>query len=140
VKYDPANPSRVAIVSVIPAGMMGGGAAMGAPMASNMMNPQQTEAMLFQYQAANQQIIKVGLQAPARVIQYMPLGINVNGNNPVVNLMLEVHPVSRPVFTAMAQGILVSEASIVKYQPGQTITVRYDPNDLTKVAVEHSGG
>ena len=139
VKYDPANPSRVAIVSVMAGGMMGG-AGMSAPLAGGMVNQQQTEQMLFQFQAANEQIIKTGLQATATVLQYMPMGINVNGNNPVVNLMLEIHPVSRPAFTAQAQGIVVSESSVPKYQPGQTITVRYNPGDLTRVAVEHSGG
>jgi hypothetical protein len=141
VKYDPANPSHVAIVSaVIGGGMMGG--MMGAPAAAapaGMMNTQQTEQMLMQYQAANEQIARTGLSAPARVLQYMPMNINVNGENPVVNLMVEVQPVSRPPFTAQAVGVVISQASIPKYQPWQMITLRYNANDLTKVAVEHSG-
>lgn len=138
VKYDSSNPSRVAIVSVVTGGIMGG-AAMGAPGAGNLMNPQQTEQMLMQYQAASDQILKTGLQARAKILQYLPLGINVNGNNPVVNLVVEVQPVSRAPFTAQVQGVAVSELSIPKYQPGQMVTVRYDPVDVTKVAVEHSG-
>lgn len=137
VKYDPATPSRVAIVGVAAGGMLGG-AAGGVP-AAGMLNSQQAEQMLKQYDAANEQLIKTGLQATAKVLQYMPIGIDVNGNNPAVNLMLEVHPVSRQNFTSQAQGVVISEASVPKYQPGQMITVRYNPNDLTKVAVEHSG-
>ena len=137
VKYDPANPSRVAIASVVPGGMAA--AQMGAQMAPNMLSPQQVEQMLRQYDAANQQLIATGTQSIAKVLQYMPMGINVNGNNPAVNLMLEVHPDNGPAFTSQAQGIVIAEASIYKYQPGQTITVRFNPNDLTKVAVEHSG-
>ena len=141
VKYDPANPSRVAIASVVAGGMAAPqmAAAMGAQAAPNMLSPQQVEQMLRQYDAANQQLIATGTQCIAKVLQFMPMGINVNGNNPAVNLMLEVHPDNGPAFTSQAQGIVIAEASIYKYQPGQTITVRYNPNDLTKVAVEHSG-
>ena len=141
VKYDPANPTHVAIVSInMGGGMMGGGGYMGAPaMGGGMMNPQQTEQMLRQYDAANQQLIHTGMQAPARVLQYMPMNITVNGDNPVVNLMVEVQPVSRPPFNAQASGIVIVQASVPRYQPGQMITVRYNPADLTRVAVEHSG-
>lgn len=143
VKYDPAKPNEVAIASILqsaPAmggmpGVMAGGMAGGA---SNL-NPSQVEQMLRSYQAANEQISKTGLQARATVIQFSPMGINVNGNNPAVNLMLEVHPTTGPAFTSQAQGIVIAESSIPKYQPGQMITVRYNPNDPTRVAVERSG-
>jgi hypothetical protein len=137
VKYDPANPSRVAIASVVSGGMAA--PQMGAQMAPNMLSPQQVEQMLRQYDAANQQLIATGTQAIAKVLQFMPMGINVNGSNPAVNLMLEVHPDNGSAFTSQASGIVIAEASIYKYQPGQTITVRFNPSDLTKVAVEHSG-
>ncbi|HET7377699.1 MAG TPA: hypothetical protein VFK30_13380, partial [Anaerolineae bacterium] len=121
-------------------GMMGG-MQMGAPamMAAPAMNPQATEQMLMQLQAMHEQVIKNGAQAHAKVVQYMPMNITVNGNNPVVNLMLEVQPASGAPFNAMVQGVPVAEASIPKYQPGQMITVRYMPNDQLQVAVEHSG-
>ncbi len=143
VKYDPAKPNEVAIASILqsaPAmggmpGVMAGGMAGGA----SAMNPSQVEQMLRSYQAANEQISKTGLQARATIIQFSPMGINVNGNNPAVNLMLEVHPTTGPAFTSQAQGIVIAESSIPKYQPGQMITVRYNPNDQTRVAVERSG-
>lgn len=142
VKYDPANPKEVAIAAILTGGMgMMGGMQMGAPamMAAPAMNPQATEQMLMQLQAMHEQVIKNGAQAPAKVVQYMPMNITVNGNNPVVNLMLEVQPASGAPFNAMVQGVPVAEASIPKYQPGQMITVRYMPNDQLQVAVEHSG-
>jgi hypothetical protein len=133
VKYDPADQSRVAIVGVIAGGIPGtqGG--------SSMMNKQQAEQMLMLYQAANEQLLKTGQSAPAKVLQYMPIGINVNGNNPAVNLIVEVHPVSGATFIAQSQGNLISEANVSKFQPGQMVTVRYNPDDLTEVAVERSG-
>jgi hypothetical protein len=141
VKYDPANPKEVAIAAILSTGMPMMGGMMGAPamMAAPAMNPQATEQMLMQWQGMHENIIKNGLQAQAKVLQYMPMGINVNGNNPVVNLMVEVHPASGAMFNAQVQGLPIAETSIPKYQPGQMITVRYMPNDQTQVAVEHSG-
>ena len=136
VKYDPANPSRVAITGVVPGGAMGGYATPAAP---SSLNPSQIEQMLRQYQALNERLVSTGVQTTARVLQFMPMGINVNGDNPAANLMLEVRAVDGSTFTAQAQGLVISAASVPKYQPNQTITVRYDPSDLTRVAVEHSG-
>lgn len=136
VKYDPANPTEVAIAAIMAGGMMMGG---GMPAAAPMMNTQATEQMLMQLQGVHEQIIKSGTQAQAKVLQYMPMGINVNGNNPVINLMLEVHPAGGAMFNAQVQGLPIAEASVAKYQPGQMITVRYMPNDQMQVAVEHSG-
>lgn len=134
VKYDPAKPSHVAIVSVIASGA----AAAGGAVTYSLLDAQQAEQMLTQHQSANEKLMS-GPQATAKVLQYMPLGPTVNGNNPAVNLILEVYPPSGTAFTAQAEGIVIAEASVPKYQPGQMITVRYDPFDQTKVAVEHSG-
>ena len=133
VKYDPADQKSVAIVSVIAGGQA------GASAGSGLMNAQQAEQMLTLYQAANEQLLKTGQSAPAKVLQYMPMGINVNGNNPAVNLIVEVHPISGAAFTAQSQGNVISEGNVSKFQPGQMITVRYNPDDLTEVAVERSG-
>jgi hypothetical protein len=132
VKYDPAQPSHVAIVSVV------GGAVVRGP-ANSLLNAQQAEQMLTLFIAANEQLFKTGVSAPAKILEYMPMGINVNGNNPAVNFILEVYPASGAAFTAQSQGNLIREANVPKYQPGQMVTVRYNPDDLTKVAVERSG-
>ena len=131
VKYDPAQPNNVAIVSVI-----SGSGATGGP---GLMNKQQAEQLLSRYQADNQRILSSGVSAPAKILQYMPLGVNVNGNNPAVNLIVEVQPAGGASFTAQAHGNVIAEASVYKFQPGQMVTVRYDPEDLTEVALERSG-
>lgn len=114
VKYDPAQPSRVAIVGVI-----AGGVASGGPLAGSLMNAQQAEQMLALCQTANEQLLKSGLAATAKVLQYLPMGINVNGNNPAVTLIVEVHPTSGMAFTAQTQGNVVAEANVPKYQIGR---------------------
>lgn len=67
------------------------------------------------------------------------MGINVNGNNPAVNLIVEVQPPGSASFTAQAHGNIIAETSVYKFQPGQMVTVRYNPEDLSEVALERSG-
>lgn len=131
VKYDPAHPTNVAIVSVI----SGAGASSGP----GLMNREQAEQLLTRYQAENERILTSGVSAPAKILQYMPMGVNVNGNNPAVNLIVEVQPAAIPSFTAQAHGNVIAETSVYKFQPGQMVTVRYNPDDLTEVALERSG-
>ena len=131
VKYDPAQPTSVAIVSVI----SGSAASSG----SGLMNTQQAEQLLTRYQAENERILASGVSAPAKILQYMPMGVNVNGNNPAVNLIVEVQPAGGSSFTAQAHGNVIGEASVYKFQPGQMVTVRYNPEDLSEVALERSG-
>lgn len=137
VKYDPAQPTSVAIVSVITgtgAGMTG-----GATGGTGLMNAQQAEQLLTRYEAENERLLTAGVSAPAKILQYMPMGVNVNGNNPAVNLIVEVQPPGAAPFTAEAHGNVISEASVYKFQPGQMVTVRYNPDDLTEIALERSG-
>jgi|SRR5688572_22420159 len=131
VKHDPAQPTSVAIVSVI-----SGSGASGGP---GFMNRQQAEQFLTRYQAENERILSSGVSAPAKILQYMPMGVNVNGNNPAVNLIVEVQPGGGTYFTAQAHGNVIGEANVYKFQPGQMVTVRYNPEDLTEVALERSG-
>ncbi len=77
------------------------------------------------------------LSARAIVKNYKWLGININGNNPLVELLLEVLPDAGPPFMATVKGA-IAEQSVSKYQVGEEIFVKYDPNDLRKVTIEHS--
>ncbi len=131
VKYDPAQPTSVAIVSVI-----GGSSTNSGP---GLMNREQAEQLLSRYQAENERILSSGVSAPAKILQYIPIGVNVNGNNPAVNLIVEVQPVAVAPFTAQAHGNVIAEASVYKFQPGQMVTVQYNPEDLTEVALARSG-
>ncbi len=135
VKYDPFNTSRVAIVGLAQNQIEGPSIVRGDPSG----DPAQITRMIEAFQKRNQEIETNGLLAPATVLQFTPMGVMVNGNNPAVNLLVEVRPDSAPQFVAQAHGIVIAEGSIPKFQPGERITVRYDPNDLTRVAVERSG-
>ncbi len=161
VSYDPANPKKIHITEV------GGGAsapaqayaAAAAPVAQAMagaaypaaagmpgmpgiqgmpqMNPALVEQQLKQIDAANQALMATGQSAPAQVLAYMDWNVHVNGENPAVTLQLQVNPPGRPSFNAQASGVIVA-SSVPRYQVGSTIWVKYDPNNLTRVTIDHS--
>lgn len=131
VRYDPNDPSKVAIESV--AG--GGGFAMKQNYSPSEIK--QMEEMLTKINNENTALMAYGESARAIVLKYMPMGINVNGNNPAVTLELEVLPDSRKSFKGTAKGV-IAEQSVSKFQPGEEIYVKFDPNDTSKVTIVHS--
>ena len=88
-------------------------------------------------QQAGDLIRLTGKPARAIVKKYTWLGIYVNGNNPYAELEIEVLPADAPAFESKVKGP-ISEQSVAKYQPGQEIFVKYDTNDQTRVAIDHS--
>lgn len=92
---------------------------------------------LLQIQAEQEKIKAIGVYCAAIVVKFTPLGVNVNGNNPYVELELKVMPSDGPAFDAKTTGV-IGEASVPKFQPGEEIFVKYDPHDHSRVAIEHS--
>ncbi len=131
VKIDPKNEMNVVIdFSGIQALTTAGIPQAGADMLL-------LKADLEQMQKDNAAILVSGKPARAIIKKTTLLGANVNGNNPYVELELEVLPDNYPSFPGKAKGV-IAEASLPKYQPGCTIFVKYDLYDNGKVVVEHS--
>jgi hypothetical protein len=142
VSYDPVNPKKIHITEV---GAENGGTtsmtegkpAAGIPGMPADATPAAIELELKQVDAANQVLMVTGQPAPAQVTNYMDWNVHINGENPAVTLLLQVNPPGKPPFMAQVIGVIAA-ASIPKYQPGCTIWVKYDPNNLTKVTIDHS--
>ena len=107
------------------------------PAILNHPNPEAMKSELEQMQKDNEVILVSGKPARAIIKKITLLGVNVNGNNPYVELELEVLPDIMPAFSGKAKGV-VAEASLPKYQPGCTVFVKYDLYDNSKVVVDHS--
>jgi hypothetical protein len=131
VRYDPKNQSKVAIENVT------GGSGLALKQNYSPSEIKQMEEMLTKINNENTALMAYGESARAIVLKYMPMGINVNGNNPAVTLELEVLPDSRKSFKATAMGV-IAEQSVAKFQPGEEIYVKFDPNDTSKVTIIHS--
>jgi hypothetical protein len=81
-----------------------------------------------------QWLLRNGEPAEAEILSISDTGVTVN-DNPRVALRLFVRPKSRTGFEATTK-LLVSRLSLAAFQPGAKIQVRFDPNDLQRVAVE----
>jgi hypothetical protein len=102
-----------------------------------ILNEATLKTELEQIQKDNEAIAASGRSARAIIKKFTSLGANVNGNNPYVELELEVLPENAPSFSGKAKGV-ISETSVNKYQPGSVIFVKYDLYDNSKVAIDHS--
>lgn len=95
------------------------------------------EKKLFDNDTRNKEILAYGTSCRAIVTKYTWLGIYVNGNNPAVEIEAQVLPSDRPSFESTMIGVIM-EQSVPKYQPGEEIFVKYDPNNISKITIEHS--
>ncbi|HRG92553.1 MAG TPA: hypothetical protein PLZ10_06375, partial [Chitinophagaceae bacterium] len=133
VKIDPKNEQNVVLDFT-------GNTTNSAQGISNSFNAGNTDALkaaLEKMQEENNAVLASGRSARAIVKKYTWLGAYVNGNNPWVELELEVLPDNSPSFSAKTKGV-IAEASAPKFQPGQEIQVKYDLYDNSKVVIEHS--
>ena len=130
VKIDPKNEMNVVIDYTA-------GNQSTASAATALPNPEAMKAELEQMQKDNEAILVSGKPARAIIKKVTLLGVNVNGNNPYVELELEVLPDNYPSFPGKAKGV-IGESALSKYQPGCTVFVKYDLYDNSMVVVEHS--
>ncbi|HEV2764950.1 MAG TPA: DUF3592 domain-containing protein [Pyrinomonadaceae bacterium] len=127
VKFDPADPSRVAVES------LGGHEA--AP-AGTVTHQAHAAALLAQEQAF-EQLRRTGEGAPARILNYTDTGIRVGDGASLLRFGLEVLPTGRPAFRAETQ-CAVSDASRPKFVPGATVQVKYAAHGSPQVAVDYA--
>ncbi len=130
VKIDPKNEMNVVLD-------FSGNATTSSAASFSQPNEAGLKAELEQLQNDNAAISISGRPARAIIKKYTWLGVNVNGNNPYVELEMEVLPDSQPSFSGKAKGV-IAEASVPKYQPGQEIFVKYDLYDNSKLCIDHS--
>ncbi len=108
---------------------------------ANRISPQQDmDALkneLEQMQKENEAVSMSGRPAKAIIRTYNWLGVNVNGNNPYVELELQVITESSPSFSGKTRGVILA-SSVNKYQPGCEIFVKYDYYDNSKIVIDHS--
>lgn len=125
VKYDPLNLTEVVIITNGNAGY------------DQKAIESRAMEMLKKLDEENKMILSYGVEAKAKIINAEDLNIKVNGDNPLMSFELEIMPEGKPKFFARAKAPIL-HSSIDKYEKGDIITVKYDPNDLTKVSLFHS--
>ena len=92
---------------------------------------------MFKNMNQNSTLVKTGISAPAVILNAEDTGTTMN-ESPQVRLTLQVNPAFGPSFQAVTT-TFVGRLQIGMITPGAQCTVRYDPNDTTKVAIESLG-
>ncbi len=83
--------------------------------------------------APNRELLATGENAQATIVNLWDTGTSVN-DNPLVGLLLEVRPASRPPYQVKTS-LLISRLQIPQYQPGRVLAVKLDPTNPEKVAI-----
>ncbi len=89
---------------------------------------------MFKGMSQNSNLVKTGVPAPAVILDVQDTGVTMN-NSMQARLTLQVTPVGRPPFQAVAT-TFVNRFQVGMLVPGGSVQVKYDPNDITKVAIE----
>lgn len=92
---------------------------------------------LFKGMSQNSGLVKTGVPAPAVILDVQDTGVSMN-NSMQARLTLQVTPANRPPFQAVAT-TFVNRFQVGLLVPGASVQVKYDPNDITKIAVESLG-
>lgn len=91
----------------------------------------------FKSMAGNNALLKTGVSATATILSVEDTGVTMN-YSPQARLTLQVTPAGRPPFQAVATAF-VGRMQIGMIVPGASVMVRYDPSDISKVAIESIG-
>lgn len=80
------------------------------------------------------QILGIGTPATATIERLIDTGTTIN-DDPVVEFVLRVVPSEGPAFEAHSKA-LVSRLDVPSLQPGRVVPVKYDPADISRVALD----
>ncbi|SRR6266487_106341 len=97
----------------------------------------QVENELLEQEQIYTQIRKTGEEAPAKILSMMDTGVRIGDTASMLKFSLEVFPQDRSPFRAETQNS-ISDLSRPKFVPGATIYVKFNPKDLTQVAIDHA--
>ena len=81
----------------------------------------------------NSILLKTGTPAQAKILKLWDTGATLN-DNPQVGMLLEVRAAEGPIFQAETKCV-VSRLKIPLVQVGSTVEVKFDPHDISKVAL-----
>lgn len=125
-RFDPADPSRVAVESL---GGPGAAPAVG--------DAGQLHDALLSQERVYEQLRRTGEPAPARILDLTDTGVRIGDGASLLRFGLEVLPAGRPAFRAETQ-CAVSDASRPRFVPGATVHVRFAGHGSPQVAVDYA--
>jgi hypothetical protein len=97
----------------------------------------QIESKLLSQERIYDDLRMNGVAAPATVLRFVDTGIRIGENASMLQFSLMVFPHGQPPFQADSQ-TAVLDSSRPKFTTDATIFVKFDPKDLTQVAIDHA--
>lgn len=76
-----------------------------------------------------------GTAAQATILEIWDTGITVN-EDPVIGMAVQVYPDTGESWQAKIEKSLISRLDVPRFQPGEIIPVRYDPQNPARVALD----
>lgn len=89
---------------------------------------------IFRGQKMTRDLLTNGEMAQARILRLAETGMMIN-NQPVADILMEVHPQNRAPYQAQAR-MAISMLRVAQVQPGAVVPVRFDPADASKVVID----
>ena len=78
---------------------------------------------------------ETGVAAEATIVKIWDTGMTVN-DDPVIGMEVQVYPAEGETWRATIPKSLISRLDIPQFQPGQTVHVRFDPQDKSRVGLD----
>ncbi len=78
---------------------------------------------------------ETGVVAEAVIVRIWDTGITVN-DDPVIGMEVEIHPEGGEPWRATIPKSLISRLDIPQFQPAQTVQIRFDPQDRSRVGLD----
>jgi hypothetical protein len=96
---------------------------------------EQVQSTLLVQEQIYERLRENGEAATAQVLTLMDTNIRIGDHASMLRLSVEVFPKNRPSFRANTRQA-ISDATRLKFMPGSTVYVRFDPNDAKQVALD----
>jgi hypothetical protein len=96
---------------------------------------EQVQSNLLAQEQVYERLRKTGKEARAAILTVMDTSIRIGEHASMLRFVVEVFPQNRPAFRAETQQA-ISDATRMKFMPGSTVYVKFDPQNITQVALD----
>jgi hypothetical protein len=96
---------------------------------------EQVHSTLLMQEQVYERLRRTGEEATAKILTAMDTSIRIGNQASMLRFSVEVFPKNRPSFRAETQNA-ISDATRPKFMPGSTVYVKFDPRDVSQVALD----
>ena len=95
----------------------------------------QVHSTLLVQEQVHERLRQTGETATGKILTVLDTSIRIGDQASMLRFSVEVFPKNRPSFRADTQNA-ISDATRQKFMPGSTVYVKFDPRDMSQVALD----